>query len=192
MKKLVVSLVLVLGRQALPATCYVDYAGGSDDSSGMTKGAAFKHCPGDAAATGRARSLKLHPGDRAVFKGGVRYRGTVGIRASGTKDAPIVYEGGAASGFGKGRAIIDGGVPVTGWKRCASAAEAGGNPNWGRIYRALVPRSRYGGWRRLNLCDEQRALPLAQDPNPTDPIFQEDPGDYYRLAGKRRWAAPPG
>ena len=47
-----------------------------------------------------------------------------------------------------------------------------------------MPKSRSGNWRNLNLCDEQRALPLAQDPNPTEAIFQENPRDYYRVEGK--------
>ena len=184
MSRPIVCLLLVLGRQAVASTYYVDYVGGSDESAGTAADAPFKHCPGDAAATGKAKSVKLRPGDRALFKGGVRYEGTIVIRLSGTRDAPIVYDGGPASGFGRGRAVIDGGVPVVGWQRCASAAEAGGNPNWRKIHKALVPKSPYGSWRSLNLCDERRALPLAQEPNPTDPIFQEDPRQYYLAEGK--------
>ncbi|MGB2822633.1 MAG: right-handed parallel beta-helix repeat-containing protein [Phycisphaerae bacterium] len=184
MKKLIVILALLPGREGLSSTYYVDYAGGSDDSAGTAGDAAFKHCPGDAAAGGKSKSVKLRPGDRIIFKGQVRYEGTVAIRASGTRDAPIVYDGGPASGFGTGRAVIDGGVPVVGWKRCASAGEAGGNPHWRKIFHALVPKSRYGSWRNLNLCDERQVLPLAQEPNPTEAIFQEDPADYYLVESK--------
>lgn len=180
MKKLIVCLVLLLVREGVSGTYYVDYAGGSDDHAGTSPAAALKHCPGDAAA----KSIKLQPGDRIIFKGGVRYEGTVTVRTSGKKDSRIVYDGGPASGFGTGRAVIDGGAGVVGWKPCDSKAAAGGNANWRKIFHALVPKSRYGKWRNLNLCDEQRALPLAQDPNPREAIFQEDPKDYYLVESK--------
>ncbi len=166
------------------ATYFVDYAEGSDDHVGTSRAAPFQHCPGQGGLKGKAGEVRLGPGDRIIFKGGVRYEGTVAIRASGTKDAPIVYDGGSTSGFGKGRAVIDGGVPVVGWERCASAGEAGGNPHWREIFRALVPKSRYGSWRNLNLCDERQALPLAQEPNPTEAIFQEDAADYHLVESK--------
>lgn len=187
MKTLIAAAALLLAplaRPAAAATYYVDYAAGSDTRAGTAADAAFKHCPGDAAATGRAKSVELRGGDRVVFKGGVRYAGTVTVRASGTKDAPIVYDGRPASGFGQGRAVIDGGEPVVGWKPCSSAAEAGGNPHWRKIFHALVPKSRYGSWRNLNLCDERHPLPLAQQPNPAEAIFQEDPANYYLVESK--------
>ena len=165
------------------ATYFVDFAEGSDENAGTSKQAPFQHCPGQRGLKGSAGKVELAPGDTIVFKGGVRYAGTVSITASGTKAAPIIYDGNTAGGFGTGKAIIDGGTPMTGWKPCASAAEAGGNPHWRRIFSCVLPRSRTGEWNRLNLCDEERALPLAQDPNPSDPIFQENPEDYYKAAG---------
>ena len=51
-------------------TYYVDYDGGSDDQGGTSPAAAFRHAPGDPAATGRAavaldhfgRAMELDPG----------------------------------------------------------------------------------------------------------------------------------
>ncbi|MFQ5808889.1 MAG: hypothetical protein ACE5JM_04630, partial [Armatimonadota bacterium] len=169
--------IAVIGAQG--ATYYVDFAGGSDDNSGTSSDAPWKHCPGQAGLEGTAGEAKLAPGDRVIFKGGVHYHGTVGIKTSGTADAPLVFDGNTAGDFGRGAAIIDGGLPITGWTRCASAAEAGGNPQWQKIYRAVVPKSRYATWNSLNLGDEESALPMAQEPNPSDPIFQENPADYY-------------
>ena len=125
------------------ATYFVDFAEGSDDNAGTSSEAPFQHCPGQRGLKGTARTIKPAPGDTIVFKGGVRYEGTVSITASGRKGAPIVYDGNTARDFGVGKAIVDGGVPIAGWKPCASAAEAGGNPHWRRIHTCAVPKNRY-------------------------------------------------
>lgn len=54
------------------ASYYVDFAGGADANPGSLA-SPFKHCPGDANATGTAAGTALHGGDAVYFKGGVSY-----------------------------------------------------------------------------------------------------------------------
>ncbi len=101
-------------------TVFVDFAGGSDANDGKSQQSAFKHAPGDANATGNAKSKTLAAGDVVLLKGGVEYDGTITIATSGTAPSPIVLEGGAQQSWGTGKAIIDGqttrnlGIAVTG------------------------------------------------------------------------------
>jgi hypothetical protein len=92
----------------LAPTYYVDFASGDDGANGKSKTAAWKHAPGDAAATGQAAAAKLVPGDVVLFKGGVAYQGSIDIPASGTTDKPLVYDGNSRGTWGSGRALIDG------------------------------------------------------------------------------------
>jgi hypothetical protein len=90
-------------------TYYVDFGGGDDTAAGTSKATAWKHAPGDAAATGKPAAATLKPGDVVLLRGGVAYEGTITLTASGTASEPIVLEGGAQEGWGTGMAIIDGG-----------------------------------------------------------------------------------
>ena len=65
---------------------YVDYDHGSDLSSGQNKAAAWQHSPGDEQATGLVAEIELEPGDTIIFKGGVRYRGSIKVQWSGAVD----------------------------------------------------------------------------------------------------------
>jgi hypothetical protein len=159
------------------AIYHVDFEGGADTATGLTPQAAFKHAPGDRAATDAAKAVKLAPGDQVLFKGGVIYRGTLEVKVSGAPGKPIMFDGNTAGTFGTGRAIIDGADAVPGWKRCASHEEAGGNPRWAEIFYADVPKALE--WRRANLCGEQKPLAIAQDPKPADPLFQESTETYH-------------
>ena len=89
-------------------TYFVDFAAGSDAADGKSQGTAWKHAPGDANATGVVAAATLVPGDVVLFKGGVPYLGSITVKSSGTAQAPIVLEGGPQSGWGAGKAIIDG------------------------------------------------------------------------------------
>lgn len=90
--------LLFFWSNAWGTTYYVDYLGGSDDNSGTSTLAPFKHCPGDSNATDTAASTAFSPGDIIYFKKGVTYRGTIvnwqsgAITASGT-DATINSSG---------------------------------------------------------------------------------------------------
>ena len=177
LRGLVAASLLNLAVPAALATCYqVDFAAGDDARNGLSPDTAFKHSPGDSAATGLAATVKLRPGDSIRFKGGVIYRGTVGVKASGEAGKPIVFDGNTDGTWGTGKAIIDGGAPITGWQRCASAAEAKGNVRWAEIFHVDVPRPT--SFKELNLCDGTTVLPISQQPNPKNPFWQEDISTY--------------
>lgn len=92
----------------LTPTYYVDFDAGSDSADGKSAQTPWKHAPGDAAATGSPRAAALAPGDVVLFKGGVHYKGSIDVPASGTAGATIVYDGNGRGTWGDGFAIIDG------------------------------------------------------------------------------------
>lgn len=155
---------------------YVDFAAGRDDNDGLTPQSAFKHCPGDTDAAGHAGSVRLSPGDKVVFKGGVDYRSTVTVAWSGEEARPIVYDGNTAGTFGEGRAVIQGGEPVTGWMRVASASEVEGNPEWRNLYCAYLDGN--PTFFNFSLYEGDTYLNAAQDPKPDDPFFHDRLGSY--------------
>jgi hypothetical protein len=112
MRILVLGLALLLtGVARLTAASYfVDFVGGSDFNKGASREYPLKHCPGDPAAQGIASFIRLAPGDRVYFKGGVRYvlEGGTGIRLNwdGVAGAEIVYDGNSDGSWGSGRAIL--------------------------------------------------------------------------------------
>jgi RNA polymerase sigma factor (sigma-70 family) len=159
---------------------YIDYSNGRDDQDGRSPDRAFKHAPGDANATGQAAAVRVAPGDKLIFKGGVAYRGTVVIDAQGTAQAPVVYDGNTRGTFGSGAAVIDGGEPLGPWRRCASAEEAHGHPQWGSLYVAQVPAG-FESVFALNLAQRDHGLRLAQEPNLEDPTFYERPKHFLSV-----------
>jgi len=169
---------LLFASLATATTYYVDFDAGDDTRTGTGVDQAFKHCPGDRNAAGAARKTRLQPGDTVRFKGGVVYRGSIEVSRSGAAGQPIVYDGNADGQYGSGRAVIDGSVPLTGLRRCESVAEARGNPNYRSIYWTYVPKG--ANWRSINLCQGNDILPISQDPDPADPMFQERPADYVK------------
>ncbi|MEK7412989.1 MAG: right-handed parallel beta-helix repeat-containing protein [Planctomycetota bacterium] len=172
-------LALCLMSASYAASYQIDFDAGDDSKDGLTAATAFKHCPGDTAATGLAAATKLQPGDTVIFKGGVIYRGEILVGVSGEAGKPIVFDGNTAGTWGSGKAIIDGSTPLSGWKRCASAEEAKGNPRWADIFYVDVPRPK--NYKALNLSDSTTALPIAQHPNPKDFFWQEHK-DLYLTA----------
>lgn len=166
--KLFLSISLLLCFSLSAATYYVDFDGGSDSSNGTTTGAAWKHSPDDANATGTADSVTLAAGDTVIFKGGVAYRGTLTVVASGNDGSPITYDGNSAGTWGTGKAIIDGSETVsTSWTQCTSSADAGGNANFANIYWTTVPAGVADGWNQV-IMDGTTQCHTAQDPNPPD------------------------
>lgn len=105
---LVLSLSSALAVQA--ANYYVDYSAGVDTNAGTSTSAAWKHCPGDPAATGTALSKTLAAGDTVFFKGGVTYTltGSTGIilKWNGSSGSPITYDGNSSGTWGTGKAKI--------------------------------------------------------------------------------------
>ncbi|NLF33078.1 MAG: hypothetical protein GX591_19610 [Planctomycetes bacterium] len=176
-------MTLALLAAAAPAAIYyVDYDGGDDAHAGTAAEQAFKHCPGDRAATANPKAVRLLPGDVVRFKGGVVYRGSIEVTRSGEPERPIVYDGNTDGTYGRGTAVIDGSEPLTGLTPCRSADEAWGNPDWAGISWAYVPKG--AAWGTINLCQGNTVLPVAQDPNPADPLFQERPADYVATDGQ--------
>lgn len=172
----ILTILCLFVRTVLAIDYHIDYEAGDDAKDGLTPATAFKHCPGDAATNGIAAAVKLQPGDVVRFKGGVSYRGSVMVTASGSPGKPILFDGNSEGVWGTGRALIDGGQPITGWKACASAAEAKGNPRWAEIFYVDVPKPK--SYDSLNLCDTKTSLPIAQHPNPDEFFWQEDKTRY--------------
>ena len=183
----IVAAIVVFGASAsrgLAAskgrTFFVDFQAGSDRANGRSARSAFKHSPGDPAAEGKAKKAALQPGDTVLFKGGVVYRGNVKTAWAGAKGKPIVFDGNTARKFGISRAIIDGSESLGGWRRCKSAEDCGGNPNWKKIFWTEAP----AGTTPLNanLYQGERMLWVAQDPNPAEPHYQDKRSDFRLIA----------
>ena len=141
-------LIFLLSIQlASSAIYYVDFDGGSDAAAGTSTGTAWKHCRGDANATGTAGTGGLSAGDTVNFKGGVYYYGLISTGA-GTLGNQLTYQGDAAvHGWGTGKAIIDGSAALSMTVCSANGTNAGQvpNANFANIYYATKPSS--NDWR---------------------------------------------
>lgn len=155
-----------------PQTWYVDYAQGKDGNTGRTPQQAWKHAPGDPAATGTPAGTTLQGGDVVQFRAGVPYRGSVTLRHSGAKDKPITFTG---TGWGTGRAIIDGANPVISNVPCPSAESCGGAANW-KDLRLVTFDEPEAGWFRL--YDRAGPVYSSQYPVPPD-LFNNDDRHHY-------------
>ncbi len=178
---------------------YVDFADGDNTAEGTSQQTAWKHAPGDPNATDNPAEVDLTPGDTIVFKGGVAYRGSITLEASGEPDNRITLDANTDGDFGEGRAVLDGGRMIEDWRRCASAEEAQGNPRWEDIFYAEVDvdissnvkhgefvlhrkaaRNTQAPWQRIILTDgDEGLLPISQSPKPSDPFYPDLPGDFY-------------
>jgi hypothetical protein len=89
---------------------YIDYNFGKDSNSGTSTSAAWKHCPGDPAATNTPAGKTLVAGDTVIFRGGVQYilTGPTGVvlRWSGSAASKITYDGNSDGKWGVGRALF--------------------------------------------------------------------------------------
>jgi hypothetical protein len=136
MRYVLAIIFLLLSKVAFAAIYYVDYTDGVDSANGTSSSTPWKHSPGDSNATGNA-AITLSAGDTVNFKGGVRYQGKIAVNASGNDGSRIVFQG-QPSGWGTGKAIIDGTV-TTSWTQCPDASTCGGNANYANIYYATLP-----------------------------------------------------
>jgi len=107
-KLILILMSFVFFSKAYPAVYYVDYDNGNNKNNGISIESPLKNYPGDPNTTKNHSNIKLKPGDKVIFKGGVKYKGTVYIKISGTSFSPIVFDGNSKGDFGKGNAIIDG------------------------------------------------------------------------------------
>jgi len=177
---LYISLFFILTVNSFAAEYYIDFDGGTDANSGESAILPFRHSPGDPEAKEKAAEVKLQPGDRVIFKGGVIYRGSIILQQSGMKENPILYDGNTQGKFGAGRAVIDGSEPLTGWSKCGSLIEGGGNPNWNSIWRTQVPFE-IPDPMAANLYEKESPLEVAEDPKPKY-LYWPDPSldsEYY-------------
>lgn len=175
-------LVLLMPKSAVAATYYVDFDGGSDEAAGTSADKPFQRAPGDPMAMAQAKAVVLKPGDTVVFKGGVHYRGSLSVSCAGTATQRITYDGNTLGAFGDGRAILDGSDPITGWRRCTSAEDAGGHPLWQKLFRADVPTG--AAALTSNLFAGDRMLCLAQHPTPSNFLMIDRHEEYRRFPAK--------
>jgi len=132
---MVMTAITAIGNRS--SLYYVDFDKGSDINAGNSKTKAWKHAPGDANATNVPLSTVLNPGDVVQFKGGVTYRGSIRFTSSGDATGKITYRG---SGWNTKPAIISGAdTSEVAWKKCTSADQVKGNPNYSKIYYAKLP-----------------------------------------------------
>lgn len=158
---------------ASAATYYIDYSAGDDTHAGTTSAQSWKHCPGDAGAKGSAASAKLAAGDLVIFKGGVEYPGELDLQFSGAPGKPIIFDGNNAGTFGEGRAIFTGASALTGFKKCSSADEAGGAPDWKHCWFLDLPKPIDPLAVNLFYANSKRGV-VARTPNAADPMWWQD------------------
>jgi len=155
---------------------YVNFEQGDDSRSGLGADQAWQHAPGDPAATGTAAGMRLLPGDRVVFAPGVTYRGAIEVKAAGTAEKPIIFEGGQG-----GAAVIDGSDPVE-VRPCPSAEACGGAANWQQLVLIGATRPAEG---EMALFTTSGPLRPAQDPDPSSDFYRHEPPDMAEADGRQ-------
>lgn len=111
-----VALIATLNPVPLEAdSYYVDFANGDNLADGQSPESAWKHAPFDPEAFGIPADTVLGPGDVLRFKGGVAYHGSLVIKHSGSREAPIVLDGNRDGSWGDGPAVLDGGRVIEDW-----------------------------------------------------------------------------
>jgi hypothetical protein len=134
---------------------YIDYEGGSDSNTGLSKDSPWKHHPWDANATGNAAAESgIHT---YVFKRGVAYRGTLNVTESGAKNNPIRLT--SDPSWGSGEAMLYGSEVVSNWTQGAQASM----PSQDKVWYATVSYRP----RRVWLVEGTNIthIPLARTPN---------------------------
>lgn len=152
------------------ASYYIDFVGGNDAANGTSTGTPWKHCPGDANATGVPAALTPQPGDKFFFKGGVSYRGIPNLDCDGTAGSPIEFIGNEWGGV----AIMDGSKVIASptWTPCVDAADCNGNPHWAEVYHTPIPSGMTDCLPQM-IMDKSVFIGFAQAPQPYDNIFFE-------------------
>ena len=154
---------------------WVDYDGGDDNAASISRDSAWKHAPGDPAATGAAAQVVLAPGDRVIFASGVRYRGALTIEARGTAEKPIIIMG----ENGDRSAVIDGSDPVQSIAKCHSQASCGGAAEWAKLHIIGLAEKVGPG---ATLFGASGALTEAQWPDPSDSFYADATKDLAEVA----------
>lgn len=174
---IVAFLLLTSGGGICQNTYYVDFDSGSDMAQGLSQATAWKHAPGDPSATGQAGQVTLRPGDTVQFKGGVKYRGSIILQASGGIREPIRYLG---RGWGRERAIISGMEQFKVTRKacnevdiCAGIANAGGLD-------AIAAPVNLSPYSRIRLDEEIHAI--ARLPALSDGFWHDDIIHFIQLS----------
>lgn len=171
-------LILSICLSAQAANYYVDYAGGSDAANGTTTGTPWKHLRGDVnvTAASTAATATFSAGDTIYFKGGVKYRGDIIWNYSGSEGSPIAFKG---DGWGTGKAIIDGSVPVAAgsWTKATTQEEVPGNANYAHVYYTTIGTlpttlTAQSGM-SINVFQDETPIPPAQYPLSTNIYYQD-------------------
>jgi hypothetical protein len=157
------------------AAYYVDFENGSDSNAGTSTSVPWKHSPGDGNAISNAATVVLQPGDSVNFKGGAKYKGKIDLLRQGTVNNSIAFNGN--SGWGTGKAIIDGSVSVA-WQPCSSLADCGNNENWASMYYAMLPTG--SNW-TIPVFDSDKWMYYAQSSVQLEPFFYGDTEYYHSL-----------
>ena len=144
---------------------YIDYEGGDDSNSGMTKDQSWKHHPWDAQASAQAKSCQgIHT---YVFKRGVYYRGTLKALGSGSRTNPIRLTSDPA--WGEGEAVISGARRISGpWTKGAEHKDIPAADRVWSIDLDFAPRTVYLVGPSASFAsktDRITRIPLARMPN---------------------------
>ncbi|MFO7956207.1 MAG: LamG-like jellyroll fold domain-containing protein [Candidatus Brocadiia bacterium] len=144
---------------------YIDYEGGDDANPG-TRAAPWKHHPWDPRAAGKAKAGRA---PTYVFKQGVAYRGSLvapkGASARLTRDPD----------WGEGEARFYGSEAVRGgWTRGADHPEI---PEPGKVWYIDLDFAPRNLW--MVEGDRVTRIPIARDPNWTEPDPQDPMSEWY-------------
>ena len=87
MKKLIFFLVFCIffSSLCLAKDYFIDFRNGSDENSGISIDQAWQHAPGSANRSGIPAATILLPGDRIIFKRGVKYNDSITVLNSGVE-----------------------------------------------------------------------------------------------------------
>jgi parallel beta-helix repeat protein len=158
-------------------TYYVDFEMGHDKNAGLSSDTAWKRSPHDPDATDIPSQVALLPGDTVLFKGGVKYRGRIALKVSGSTYKPITFKG---DGWGSKKAQLDGGEPWNAlWKVCTTRDIAKGNPDFSHIYYALAPTG-FSDF-KSGLYEDGEFLWYSQGPDVADPFYYDNNYQYYPI-----------
>lgn len=179
--KIVGLLIVAIALPLKAATYYVDFDTGVDSNNGTSTNTPWKHCSGDANATGTALTVAstAAAGDSFTFKGGVVYRGSIRLQRNGANGNPIQFNGN--SGWGTGQAILSGSELIgTSWTQCVSSNEVRGNPLYTNIWWTTLPSAPLDWFTELSAGDTQYYF--SQHPNPSDFLAWQELDSFHTAA----------
>ena len=146
---------------------WVDFQNGNDNNDGKSKATAWKHAPGDPAATGVVAAYTPVAGDQIVFAAGSRYFGNIAAPFQGAAGSPVLLTGETADQT----AVIDGSAASAQAQPCASQAACYGVAAWQSVsivkFADALPES-------VQLYGNGSLLTPAQWPNPADLFYNEE------------------